>query len=63
MAARSDQRRKYRELLRAMTMVIARADLLGHQPLIAVMDELKTAIAREAEVLTRVPSRRQRPAR
>jgi len=56
--ARSDRLRKYRQLLHAMTMVIAHADRLGHEPLIAVMDELKTAIAQEAAVLTRRRLRR-----
>ena len=56
--ARSDRLRKYRQLLRAMTMVIAHADRLGHEPLIAVMDELKMAIAQEAAVLTRRRLRR-----
>jgi hypothetical protein len=58
LTARSNQLRKYRQLLHAMTMVIARADRLGHEPLIAVMDELKTAIAQEAAVLTRGRLRR-----
>lgn len=53
LTARSDRLRKYRQLLRAMTLVIAHADRLGHEPLIAVMDELKRAIAQEAAVLTR----------
>ena len=44
----TDRLRKYRLLLRAMTTVIALADRLGHEPLIAAMDVLKTAVAREA---------------